>query len=341
MKKSIFASYILTTLMLSSVMFTLVFSTFMISPVGAQDTTIGVEPAEIVSDSTFTVEIWIRGVVDLADFEFMLGYDTAVLMATSVEYGGIFGDTYFELGSGINDIEGWVGYGCMEMFGELGFTGDGIAATVTFTVDSHGSSNLDLYETYLGDSNAEHIPHTVCDECVSISPGHDVAVVNITAFPTSVPQGEPIYINVTVENQGTFTETFDVNVSGRHWGTGTVISIGTETVYDLPPGASEIVNFVWDTTDAPVGTYDLIAEAILPTDDDPEDNILIAKGIIAGITVPYTRHVDWLALVVPMVLHALTLVAAGIIAVGFFKLLASVRPPRLWLSSKRSVAHKK
>ena len=169
---------------------------------------------------------------------------------------------------------------------------------------------------------------------------HDVAVIDITAFPTSVPQGEPVYIDVTVENQGNFTETFDVNVSARHWGTGTVIHIGTQTVYDLQPGVSEILNFVWDTTGAPVGTYDVIAEAILPEDDDPEDNILIAKGIVAGITVPYQNpQTNLLAYLVQIAAMILAMVALGVAAIGFFKILGSERPRWSWRSLKKTSLH--
>ena len=145
----------LVTLMLLSV--------FMIGPVSAPSTTIGVEPDWIVDPglgpgSTFTVEIWVRDVADLAGLEFHLGYDTTVLTATLIEYGDIFGATYFPLISEINDTEGYLHYSIMEMFGEPGFYGDGRAAIINFTVDSVGASALDLYDTKLGDSSAPPVP---------------------------------------------------------------------------------------------------------------------------------------------------------------------------------------
>jgi len=136
---------------------------FIIGPVIAPSTTIGVEPDSIVDPglgpgSTFTVEIWIRGVVDLAGFEFKLGYDTTVLTATSIEYGGIFGPTRFDLIGAIYDDAGYLHYAVMEAFGEPSFTGDGRAAIITFSVDSVGESTLDLYETILGDSSVPPMP---------------------------------------------------------------------------------------------------------------------------------------------------------------------------------------
>jgi len=131
-------------------------------------TTIGVEPVATLDPilepgSTFAVEIWVRDVVDLAGVEFKLGYDTSILTATTIAYGGIFGGTYFPLTSKIYDSSGYLHYAIMEMFGEPGFTGDGQVATITFTVDSEGESILALYDTRLGNSAAQPIDHTAID----------------------------------------------------------------------------------------------------------------------------------------------------------------------------------
>jgi len=144
-------------------------SIIMMTPVNAQATTIGVEPEEKIDPAltTFKVEVWVRNVADLAGVEFKLGYNTTVLTATLIEYGGIFGDTYFPTGSKINDTEGWLFYGVMEMWGELGFTGDGKVAIITFTVDhSTPGTILNLYETKLGDSAFPYpnpIDHKIID----------------------------------------------------------------------------------------------------------------------------------------------------------------------------------
>ena len=142
----------------------------MVVPVGAQSTTIGVEPQGTIdhnlgTGSWFTVEIWVRNVADLAGVDYKLGYDTTVLTATNVAYGGIFDPDYFPLSNQINDTEGWVFHGFMEAFGDPGFYGDGRAAIINFTVDSLGESALHLYDTKLGDSTPVPVPisHTVID----------------------------------------------------------------------------------------------------------------------------------------------------------------------------------
>jgi len=144
-----------------------VLSIVMMNPVAAQGTTISVEPEIVyvtpVPGSTFQIEIWVRNVVDLAGIEFKLSYNTAILTAKKIDYGGIFGVTYFALISKIDDTAGWLHYGIMEYFGEPGFTGDGKAAIITFSVDAEGESVLHLYATRLGNSAAKIIAHTSID----------------------------------------------------------------------------------------------------------------------------------------------------------------------------------
>jgi len=75
--------------------------------------------------------------------------------------------------------------------------------------------------------------------------GHDVAVTSIEARSTWVPRGQPVYISVTVENQGEVAETFDVivyadrNSGDLHYG------IGNETV-SLDIGESEPSRVCWE-----------------------------------------------------------------------------------------------
>ena len=164
---------------------------FMVGPVGAQPTTIGVEPIDtvnpdLVPGSKFAVEIWIRDVEDLAGLEFTLGYDTTVLTADSIAYGDIFGDTYFPLISDINEAEGYLIYGIMEALGEPSFYGDGRVAIINFTVDSLGDSVLDLYDTQLGDTSLpipKPIPHAALDGYFNNVPPPSVTLATRKAWP--------------------------------------------------------------------------------------------------------------------------------------------------------------
>jgi hypothetical protein len=106
-------------------------------------------------------------------------------------------------------------------------------------------------------------------ECTITLKAHDVAVTNTTVSSTQVTQGETVYINVTVVNQGNFTETFTVTVKYNE------TEVGTQSV-TLNAGDSTILNFSWDTTDVNLGNYIITAVASNVTGElDLNDNTFV------------------------------------------------------------------
>jgi hypothetical protein len=104
---------------------------------------------------------------------------------------------------------------------------------------------------------------------------HDVAVTNVTTSKTgclpkpTVGEGFNVNITVTVENQGSTTETFNVNVYAN-----TTI-IGTAPV-TLNAGDNTTLTFVWDTTGFLKGNYTISATAdTVPGETDTADNTFI------------------------------------------------------------------
>jgi len=77
----------------------------------------------------------------------------------------------------IYDEEGWLGFSCMQMFGEDPVDGSGLLVTIGFTSDSEGTTVLDLYETKLGNSTGDPITHDVIDGSVTVIPEFPVAVI--------------------------------------------------------------------------------------------------------------------------------------------------------------------
>jgi len=84
---------------------------------------------------------------------------------------------------------------------------------------------------------------------------HDIAVTNVTANPTQVTVGDPVHISVTVTNEGTEEESFDVTTYYDG------IEIETKPVTDLASEANKTLEFEWDTTLIPKGTYTISANA--------------------------------------------------------------------------------
>lgn len=106
---------------------------------------------------------------------------------------------------------------------------------------------------------------------VKIVPQHDVAVTGIKAWPSPVLKTEPININITVENEGHFPETFEVAVYADKITDDLHINIETLNV-SLNIGESKLLEFVWNTTSLPDGSYCVTAEALLPEDAKPQNN---------------------------------------------------------------------
>lgn len=116
--------------------------------------------------------------------------------------------------------------------------------------------------------------------------GHDVAVINVTPRKTLVGKGYSAPINVTVENQGNYTETFDVTVyynsSLINTTSGTLTNPYTTS---LPADSSTTITFVWNTTGVTKYiNYTLSAEASqVPSETDIADNTCI-DGTVLVVT---------------------------------------------------------
>ena len=119
-------------------------------------------------------------------------------------------------------------------------------------------------------------------------PSHDVAITYVDA-PSPVAEGDIVDVAVTVENQGTYEESFTVTLTDATDGVG----IGSEQV-TLVAEASTTLTFSWNTTDATPGDYVLNATAsVVPGETDAVDN---SKTTTVAVTVEEApadvMHVD-------------------------------------------------
>jgi hypothetical protein len=110
-----------------------------------------------------------------------------------------------------------------------------------------------------------------------VVPVHDVAVTDVTVSPTEVYVGESVYVNVTVANEGTEPETFDVYVYADVDATaiGDEVTVVTVTNVYLDAGTNTILSVTWDTAGVAEGIYIISAEAVIAVDENPADNIRI------------------------------------------------------------------
>lgn len=99
-------------------------------------------------------------------------------------------------------------------------------------------------------------------------PAHDVAVTTIDA-PLEVVTGDIVAVDVTVENQGTYSEITTVALTDTTDG----VTIGSEKTSLLNAGDSTVVSFHWDTTGASIDDHILKAEAsVVAGETDTADN---------------------------------------------------------------------
>jgi hypothetical protein len=109
---------------------------------------------------------------------------------------------------------------------------------------------------------------------------HDIAVVEVIPLTTQVYQGETLEVYVTLKNNGTESESFNVTL---YYDSGVV---GVLPVDGL--GADEFLDltFVWDTTGVIVGNYTLKAVAGIVEGEVNIENNEFIDGVVEVMAVP-------------------------------------------------------
>ena len=128
--------------------------------------------------------------------------------------------------------------------------------------------------------------HAFVRAAIVVSPlaEHDVAVIDVTTSKTgclpmaTVGKNYNVSVNVTVENQGGFAETFNVTAYSDS------TPIGSSLVA-LNPGDNQTLAFTWDTTGFAFGNYTISATAdTVPGEADTADNTMIDGTVL--VTIP-------------------------------------------------------
>jgi hypothetical protein len=150
--------------------------------------------------------------------------------------------------------------------------GAGSQTTVSFAWDTTSVSPGTYSITAKADSSDEIAESNEANN-VCMSPAtvkiviHDVAIISQTPSPSTVVQGQIVVIEVVVRNEGTEPETFSVSCYYNE----TLLEI--KTVTNLQPSTTETLDFVWNTTGVPSGTYFINTGAsTVPGEKDTNDN---------------------------------------------------------------------
>ena len=116
---------------------------------------------------------------------------------------------------------------------------------------------------------------------------HDIAVLDVIAYPTGQTPGGLVKINMTVENQGAVTETFTVRMKAN----ATEIPASPQTVTSLASGANKTVTFNWNP--AGTGFYILNGSADFVAGEAHEraDNVYRDPDVRRRVNVPAIHNV--------------------------------------------------
>jgi hypothetical protein len=116
----------------------------------------------------------------------------------------------------------------------------------------------------------------------SIQPRHDITIVNMTLSSYALEVNESVIIQVTVFNNGSFIETFDLSLCYTRL-KDPIIGVQTIT---LVPYESTILNFTWIPNIT--GKYEIKAYTNpIPNDTNPENNVKIMFIYVITLKGPY------------------------------------------------------
>ena len=133
------------------------------------------------------------------------------------------------------------------------FGDDTPPVSVTSATTTHSYAWRGTYTVALHVFDSENVVGGVTEN-VTVT-GHDVAVYTIDTDPSPFPYGQVMDINVTVRNEGDFTETFDVTAKYNE------TTIDTQSGIVLGSGLNTTLTFNWDTTGLALGMYNISATA--------------------------------------------------------------------------------
>jgi hypothetical protein len=175
-----------------------------------------------------------------------------------------------------------------------GWWGNGTVATITFQViyqpstpPPASSCTLDLRYVELVTPNVDEIGfQRENGQYTILPPPHEVIVTDVSPSKTVVGQGYSTFINVTVENQGGYTEDFNVTAYTN------TTDIGNQTVNSLLKGTSTVLAFEWNTTGFVYGDYTLEAVAsTVPNETNTANNDFVDGKVV--VTIPGDLNGDF------------------------------------------------
>jgi hypothetical protein len=253
---------------------------------------------------TFVVNITITDAFDITSWQIGIQWDPTLLDFDSfiVPTDHIFATMNPVTAGPDTSTPGLAIYGAAAGYGKGSFNGTGRLAQLTLkikqavgagqTVQCDISFEGMFIDTFILDRNGGdvtsdytfNIAHYQYSGPAGPAQTHDIAVTNVAPSSTSVIENASLNINMTITNNGDFTETFDAGVKAN----GTNVALN-QTVTNLASHASTTLTFAWNTTTFALGSYSIIGIAGPVTGEtNTADNS--RSGGTVQIVVPSADH---------------------------------------------------
>lgn len=257
------------------VLFSAIDCAFTIDP-AYEGATISIDPPTVVGavGETFSIDMVILNVSDLYGWELKLAWDPHLLNVTAVVEGSFLssvGSSFFYYD--VNFTIGCMVIDCILLGDVEGASGDGVLATATFLPRNEGECFLNLHEAVLIDSFEQLIPCQLTNGYGYFTQPHDIAITDVVFFPLTGLPNDVVNINVTVQNQGTHAETFELVVNASF-----LIVGGLNATLNVTETGS--FEFAWNTTGYQKGDYEISAiTPVIEGEADTTDNTHTADHI--------------------------------------------------------------
>jgi predicted secreted protein/cell division septation protein DedD len=205
------------------------------TPTGEPTPLVWIDPPEktaSLSGGNFTTDVTIANVTDLGSFEFTLAFSPAIVHAEEAELGDFLGSTGRSTVPmdpvDINNEAGTITFGAASYGAQAGPDGSGVLATISFSPQAEGSSDLHLQDVQVTDTVPDPISVDLQDGQVTVTesiPGDmdgdcdvDVVDIMIVASHWNAVEGEQRYDPACdMDNDGDI-DVVDIMLVASHWG---------------------------------------------------------------------------------------------------------------------------
>jgi len=184
-----------------------------------------------LSEGTFTADVFIADVTDLGSFQFTLAFSPNIVHAEGAELGAFLastGRTTLPVGPDIDNVAGTITFGAFSFGDPPGPDGSGVLATVSFSPQAEGVSNLHLQDVQVTNTVPNNITVDLQDGQVTVResiPGDldgdcDVDVVDImlVASHWGAGEGQPRYDPACDMDKDGDIDVVDIMLVASHWG---------------------------------------------------------------------------------------------------------------------------